>query len=50
MSHVTRFMLRHAIAVWRGKSPPGIPLYWHLRGETRVRWLPHPAAMGAAAD
>jgi hypothetical protein len=38
MSDVTRFMLRHALAVWRGEASEGLPLYRYVRGIRRVQW------------
>ena len=38
MSDVTRFMLRHALAVWRGEASAGLPLYRYVRGIRRVQW------------
>jgi len=38
MSDVTQFMLRHALAVWRGEAPDGLPLYRYVRGLRRVQW------------
>jgi 8-oxo-dGTP pyrophosphatase MutT (NUDIX family) len=38
MSSVTQFMLRQAIAVWRGTARPGLPLYRYVNGAARVDW------------
>lgn len=35
---VTEFMLRHAIAVWRGTAPDAIPLFRTVRGTPRTEW------------
>jgi len=37
MQNVTKFMLRCAVAVWRGEAPPTPPLYWHRGRRSLVR-------------
>lgn len=47
MSGVTRFMLKHAVAVWRGTAEPGIPFYKHILNRYVIARVPVPGAAPA---